>query len=61
MKLKRLFKLQRELDERIVKEKGLSGQELFGLGKQLGFTFDQIEAEYLRKNALNHHRQECGY
>ncbi|AMQ19648.1 dUTP diphosphatase [Geobacillus sp. JS12] len=36
-------------------------EKLFGLGKQLGFTFDQIEAEYLRKNALNHHRQECGY
>lgn len=36
-------------------------EKLFGLGKQLGFTFDQIEAEYLRKNAINHHRQECGY
>jgi dimeric dUTPase (all-alpha-NTP-PPase superfamily) len=36
-------------------------EKLFGLGKQLGFTLDQIEAEYLRKNAINHHRQECGY
>jgi dimeric dUTPase (all-alpha-NTP-PPase superfamily) len=32
-----------------------------GLGKKLGFTWEQIEEAYLRKNAVNHQRQESGY
>jgi dimeric dUTPase (all-alpha-NTP-PPase superfamily) len=32
-----------------------------GLGEMLGFTWDQIEEAYLRKNAVNHKRQERGY
>ena len=32
-----------------------------GLGKMLGFTWEQIEEAYLRKNAVNHQRQESGY
>ncbi|WP_117017104.1 dUTP diphosphatase [Aeribacillus pallidus] len=32
-----------------------------GLGQMLGFTWEQIEAAYLEKNAVNHQRQESGY
>lgn len=32
-----------------------------GLGEMLGFTWEQIEAAYLEKNAVNHERQESGY
>lgn len=32
-----------------------------GLGEMLGFTWEQIEAAYLQKNAINHERQESGY
>ncbi|AWO73902.1 dUTPase [Geobacillus thermoleovorans] len=32
-----------------------------GLGEMLGFTWEEIEEAYLRKNAVNHQRQECGY
>ncbi len=32
-----------------------------GLGEMLGFTWDEVEAAYMRKNAVNHHRQESGY
>ena len=31
------------------------------LGEMLGFTWEQIEEAYMRKNAVNHHRQENGY
>jgi dimeric dUTPase (all-alpha-NTP-PPase superfamily) len=31
------------------------------LGDMLGFTWEQIEEAYLRKNAVNHQRQESGY
>jgi dimeric dUTPase (all-alpha-NTP-PPase superfamily) len=31
------------------------------LGEMLGFTWEQIEEAYLRKNAVNHQRQERGY
>jgi dimeric dUTPase (all-alpha-NTP-PPase superfamily) len=31
------------------------------LGRMLGFTWEQIEEAYLRKNAVNHQRQESGY
>ncbi|APC46468.1 dUTP diphosphatase [Aeribacillus phage AP45] len=31
------------------------------LGEMLGFTWEQIEAAYLQKNAINHERQESGY
>jgi dimeric dUTPase (all-alpha-NTP-PPase superfamily) len=31
------------------------------LGEMLGFTWEQIEKAYLRKNAVNHQRQESGY
>jgi dimeric dUTPase (all-alpha-NTP-PPase superfamily) len=33
----------------------------FGLGKSLGFTWEQIEEAYFAKNEINHHRQEVGY
>ncbi|WLR53572.1 dUTP diphosphatase [Mesobacillus subterraneus] len=32
-----------------------------GLGEMLGFTWDQITAAYLAKNAVNHERQNNGY
>ncbi|MCM3489096.1 dUTP diphosphatase [Alkalihalophilus marmarensis] len=35
--------------------------DFFGLGQMLGFTLEQIEQEYLRKNQINHKRQEEGY
>lgn len=36
--------------------------ELFlGLGEMLGFTWEQIEEAYMKKNAENHSRQERGY
>jgi dimeric dUTPase (all-alpha-NTP-PPase superfamily) len=31
------------------------------LGEMLGFTWEQIEEAYIRKNAVNHQRQESGY
>ncbi|SEP57391.1 Dimeric dUTPase, all-alpha-NTP-PPase (MazG) superfamily [Virgibacillus subterraneus] len=31
------------------------------LGKELGFTTEQIEQAYLDKNKINHERQEAGY
>jgi dimeric dUTPase (all-alpha-NTP-PPase superfamily) len=31
------------------------------LGRMLGFTQKQVEEAYLRKNAINHQRQESGY
>lgn len=33
----------------------------FGLGKMLGFTWEQIEAAYIAKNEVNHNRQSTGY
>lgn len=35
--------------------------ELFTLGMALGFTDEDIEAAYLKKNEINHNRQEEGY
>ncbi|PHE92484.1 dUTPase [Bacillus pseudomycoides] len=32
-----------------------------GLGKKLGFTFDEIEQGYYKKNEVNHQRQDNGY
>lgn len=32
-----------------------------GLGKMLGFTWEQIESEYMAKNEINHKRQSSGY
>jgi dimeric dUTPase (all-alpha-NTP-PPase superfamily) len=32
-----------------------------GLGKMLGFTWEEVEQAYYAKNAINHHRQEVGY
>lgn len=32
-----------------------------GLIEAMGFTWDDIERAYIQKNAVNHHRQECGY
>lgn len=38
------------------------GLELYlGLGKMLGFTWDEIEVAYFAKNQINHSRQENGY
>jgi dimeric dUTPase (all-alpha-NTP-PPase superfamily) len=31
------------------------------LGLTLGFTWDQVEEAYMKKNAVNHQRQESGY
>ncbi|MED5052680.1 dUTP diphosphatase [Anoxybacillus rupiensis] len=31
------------------------------LGEMLGFTWEQIEEAYMKKNAVNHQRQESGY
>ncbi|TCK01363.1 UNVERIFIED_ORG: dUTPase-like protein [Anoxybacillus amylolyticus] len=31
------------------------------LGEMLGFTWEEIEEAYLRKNAVNHERQNSGY
>lgn len=31
------------------------------LGKELGFTWEQIEAAYMAKNEVNHNRQSTGY
>jgi dimeric dUTPase (all-alpha-NTP-PPase superfamily) len=33
----------------------------FSIGYDLGFTWEQIEEAYLRKNAINHKRMESGY
>jgi dimeric dUTPase (all-alpha-NTP-PPase superfamily) len=30
------------------------------LGEMLGFTWDQIEEAYMKKNAKNHRRQDSG-
>lgn len=32
-----------------------------GLGKHLGFTWEQVEQSYFEKNRINHERQEAGY
>ena len=32
-----------------------------GLGEMLGFTQEQIEQAYIKKNEINHQRQLCGY
>lgn len=34
---------------------------IIGLGQMLGFTWEQIEAAYMAKNAVNHDRQSTGY
>lgn len=33
----------------------------FILGERLGFKWEQIEAAYMDKNAVNHQRQQEGY
>lgn len=33
----------------------------FGLGLQLGFTYEEMEKSYLEKNKINHQRQDEGY
>ena len=33
----------------------------FELGNKLGFKWEQIEAAYMDKNAVNHQRQQEGY
>jgi dimeric dUTPase (all-alpha-NTP-PPase superfamily) len=35
--------------------------EFIGLGKMLGFTWEEIEQAYFEKNKINHQRQEVGY
>lgn len=35
--------------------------DFFGLGKMLGFTWEQIEQAYYDKNQVNHVRQDTGY
>jgi len=36
-------------------------EKFLGLGEMLGFTWEQIEEAYLRKNAVNHERQNNNY
>ena len=36
-------------------------EKFLGLGEMLGFTWEQIEEAYMRKNAINHKRMESGY
>lgn len=35
--------------------------QLIGLGEMLGFTWEQVEQAYFKKNKINHQRQESGY
>ena len=35
--------------------------KFLGLGEMLGFTWEEVEGAYLRKNAVNHERQNNGY
>jgi dimeric dUTPase (all-alpha-NTP-PPase superfamily) len=32
-----------------------------GLGEMLGFSWEEVEQAYMKKNAVNHQRQEMGY
>ncbi|WP_137744560.1 dUTP diphosphatase [Robertmurraya siralis] len=36
-------------------------QLYFGLGEMLGFTWEEVEQAYYKKNKVNHHRQDVGY
>ncbi|MEK5272574.1 dUTP diphosphatase [Aeribacillus sp. FSL K6-8394] len=36
-------------------------EEFYILGEMLGFTWEQIEAAYMQKNAENHRRQDSNY
>lgn len=36
-------------------------EEFYLLGKMLGFTWEQVEKAYFKKNQINHARQESGY
>jgi dimeric dUTPase (all-alpha-NTP-PPase superfamily) len=36
-------------------------QEFLGLGIKLGFSFDDVEAAYLKRNLVKHERQDIGY
>ena len=36
-------------------------EHFVGLGVMLGFTWEQIEQAYMKKNAVNFERQENGY
>lgn len=36
-------------------------ENFLGLGSMLGFSLDEIERAYVRKNAINHQRQAEGY
>lgn len=52
-------------DDWEVEEQAFSYEKLFrgfvGLGKMIGFTWEQIEQAYFAKNEENHKRQENGY
>ena len=53
---------KRKPDEKVVRIYYESVFEHFlALGKRLGFTWEQVEEAYMKKNAVNHHRQESGY
>lgn len=39
----------------------ISIESLFILGNQFGFTWDEIYQAYLKKNQINHERQDGGY
>ena len=45
----------------VEKYRDLLVPDFLGLGKMLGFTWEQIEQAYLAKNKINHLRQESGY
>ena len=36
-------------------------KKLFALGHRFGFTWDEIYEMYLKKNKINHERQNGGY
>jgi dimeric dUTPase (all-alpha-NTP-PPase superfamily) len=36
-------------------------EEFYILGEMLGFTWEEVEQAYMKKNAINHKRQEVGY
>lgn len=53
------------ISEFLVNDDLESFEELFlyfiGLGKHLGFEWEQIEQDYIQKNSVNHQRQQEGY
>lgn len=49
-----------EFDE-VEKYRDLLVPDFLGLGKMLGFTWEQVEEAYFKKNEINHQRQASDY